>query len=59
MYRLWDSSFVMLSLSKRMKCGTGGHKMKGFTTSAGYMGWVGGQYILFASENDYWEYLED
>lgn len=33
--------------------------MKGFTTSAGYMGFVDGRYILFASEEDYREYMEE
>ena len=33
--------------------------MKGYTTSAGYMGYVDGEYILFASESDYYEFLED
>lgn len=33
--------------------------MKGYNTSEGYMGLVDGQYILFASEADYREYLED
>lgn len=32
--------------------------MKGYTTSAGYMGLVEGTYILFASEEDYREYIE-
>ena len=32
--------------------------MKGFNTSDGYMGLVGGKYILFASEDDY-EYMND
>ena len=32
--------------------------MKGYTTSDGYMGFVDGRYILFASEEDYLEYLE-
>ena len=32
--------------------------MKGYTTAAGYMGLVEGMYILFASEEDYREYLE-
>ena len=31
--------------------------MKGFNTSDGYMGLVGGKYILFASEDDYYEYM--
>lgn len=33
--------------------------MKGYTTSAGYMGWVEGRYILFASECEYREYIEE
>ncbi len=32
--------------------------MKGYFTAAGYMGYVNGGYILFASEEDYREYLE-
>ena len=31
--------------------------MKGFNTSDGYMGFVEGRYILFASESDYYEYI--
>lgn len=33
--------------------------MKGYHTANGYMGMVDGKYILFASEEDYLEYLED
>ena len=33
--------------------------MKGYHTAQGYMGFVEGSYILFASETDYEEYLED
>lgn len=33
--------------------------MKGYHTSEGYMGFVNGEYILFASEADYKEYMED
>lgn len=33
--------------------------MKGYTTDGGYMGMVDGKYILFASEKDYWEYMEE
>ena len=32
--------------------------MKGYNTASGYMGLVDGDYILFASEDDYREYLE-
>ena len=33
--------------------------MKGFNTNDGYMGFVDGRYILFASESDYYEYMND
>ena len=33
--------------------------MKGYNTSEGYMGLVDGRYLLFASEADYREYLEE
>ena len=32
--------------------------MKGYVTACGYMGLVEGEYILFASEEDYREYIE-
>lgn len=31
--------------------------MKGYTTANGYMGYVDGIYILFASEEDYRDYI--
>lgn len=33
--------------------------MKGYAISEGYMGYVDGEYMLFACENEYREYLED
>ena len=33
--------------------------MKGYDTASGYMGYVDGMYVLFASETDYTEYLEE
>lgn len=33
--------------------------MKGYTISNGYMGYVNGEYRLFATEEDYEEYMED
>ena len=33
--------------------------MKGYNTNDGFMGYVDGNYILFASESDYREWLED
>lgn len=32
--------------------------MKGYAVDSGYMGYVSGRYILFASEVDYMEYLQ-
>lgn len=32
--------------------------MKGYVTSNGYMGLVNGRYMLFASEEEYREYVE-
>lgn len=32
--------------------------MKGYNTEHGYMGFVNGTYVLFASEADYREYME-
>ena len=33
--------------------------MKGYNTSVGYMGYVDGEYMLFSSESEYYEFLED
>lgn len=33
--------------------------MKGYITYDGYMGYVNGNYMLFASESDYADYLAD
>ncbi len=33
--------------------------MKGYITASGYMGLVEGRYILFASEEEYREYMEE
>lgn len=32
--------------------------MKGYLVSEGYMGMVDGQYELFATEDEYYEYME-
>lgn len=32
--------------------------MKGYYTQNGYYGLVGGHYMLFASEQDYYEYMD-
>ena len=33
--------------------------MKGYNTEAGYYGWWQGEYVLFASEADYREAMEE
>ena len=33
--------------------------MKGYIVEGGYMGLVNGNYMLFASEEDYREYMEE
>ena len=32
--------------------------MNGYNTSNGYMGYVDGKYILFASDKEYFEFME-
>lgn len=32
--------------------------IKGYPTNSGFMGFVDGKYMLFATENDYEEYVE-
>ena len=34
-------------------------EVKGYNTPSGYMGYVDGEYILFASEQDYLEYIKE
>ena len=46
--------------SKQGKLEKGGHLiMKGYFVDGGYMGYVDGVYMLFAGEEDYFEYLEE
>ena len=33
--------------------------MKGYNTDCGYMGYLDGAYVLFASESDYLECMDD
>ena len=33
--------------------------MKGYYSSSGYWGLVDGKYMLFASERDYYEYVDE
>lgn len=32
--------------------------MEGYFASIGYFGYVGGRWMLFATESDYYEYME-
>lgn len=34
-------------------------EIKGYNTATGYMGYVNGDYMLFASELDYLDYVAD
>ncbi len=42
----------------RINSGKGELIMKGYTVESGYMGYVDGEYMLFASEMDYEDYME-
>ncbi len=33
--------------------------MRGYYTTTGFYGFVDGKYMLFSSESDYYEYMED
>lgn len=33
--------------------------MSGFTVSFGYVGYIGGKWMVFATETEYFEYLEE
>lgn len=36
----------------------GEYRMKGYNTDDGYMGYVEGDYVLFASESDYLDMMD-
>lgn len=46
-------------MTKKIFGMTGGSIMKGYVVNNGYMGLVDGNYMLFASEDDYMDYMED
>ena len=54
-----DSVFCILIPEQKFegKC-EGDKDMKGYTVESGYMGYVNGEYMLFASETDYVDYME-
>lgn len=33
--------------------------MKGYNNDNGYMGMINGEYMLFATENEYFDYISD
>ena len=55
-----DSIFCILISEQRFeqKSGKGEMIMKGYAVESGYMGYVDGEYMLFASETDYEDYME-
>ena len=55
-----DSIFCILISEQQFDSRVKGDKnMKGYTVESGYMGYVDGVYILFASENDYADYMNE
>ncbi len=34
-------------------------ELKGYDVPGGYMGWIGHKYMLFSSDRDYKEWMED
>ena len=51
--------YCKMITSKKKKKSKEDWQMKGYNTSNGYMGYVEGKYILFASEQEYFEFMED
>lgn len=49
-----DKKSARCSSSERKKRG---ESMKGYPVPSGYMGLVNGQYMLFATDTDYYEYM--
>ena len=50
--------FIQIQNRELILIGIGGIVMKGYYTAEGYMGLVDGEYMLFACERDYKEYME-
>ena len=56
----WDTSYeILVSQRTQVRNQKGGGGMKGYDTDSGYMGYVDGSYILFASESEYLEYTRE
>lgn len=57
---LLPNTYCILILSKEnMLEEIGGGNMKGYVIDSGYMGFVDGEYVLFADEQDYREMFEE
>lgn len=60
---LFMQSFLLDTMRTKIKSekekAEGVKHMKGYVTDKGYMGLVEGCYILFASEREYYDYMED
>ena len=60
---LFIQSFLLDTMRAKIKSekekAKGVKHMKGYVTDKGYMGLVEGRYILFASEREYYDYMED
>ena len=57
---LWDLKNVTFFLEQQVRCFEKEvYFMKGYVTAGGYMGYVDGDYVLFASEDDYREYFKE
>lgn len=56
---LWDcKNDTFLSEQRKRDSDKEVFFMKGYVTASGYMGYVENEYILFASEDDYFDYME-
>lgn len=55
-----DSIFCILMTEQKFEntFSKGDKDMKGYAVESGYMGYVNGEYMLFASETDYEDYME-
>ena len=49
----WKQRNLLVEIAERSR------GMKGFYVGEGYMGCVNGQYMLFADEADYMDYVEE
>ena len=59
----WDRSSATMEAGRKTASPTGRkeRQMKGYSTAAGYMGYVAwmGKYILFSTDEEYRDFLED